>query len=92
MRADGSRLRRLTRKGGVTPVWSPDGKLLLFHRTGSYAGGTDYPGVYVMRVRGGGLRRVLDDFADVETDRRISDYDWGRRPWASLLGSGSGTP
>lgn len=80
MRADGSRLRRLTRKGGVTPVWSPDGKWLLFHRTGSYAGGTDYPGVYVMRVRGGGLRRVLVDFADVETDRRIWDYDWGRRP------------
>ena len=80
MRADGSRLRRLTRKGGVTPVWSPNGKWLLFHRTGSYAGGTDYPGVYVMRVRGGGLRRVLVDFADVETDRRIWDYDWGRRP------------
>jgi Tol biopolymer transport system component len=80
MRADGSRLRRLTRKGGVTPVWSPDGKWLLFHRTGSYAGGTDYPGVYVMRVRGGGLRRVLDDPADVETDRRIFGYDWGRRP------------
>jgi Tol biopolymer transport system component len=80
MRADGGRLRRLTREGGATPVWSPDGKWLLFHRTGSYAGGTDYPGVYVMRVRGGGLRRVLDDPADVETDRRISGYDWGRRP------------
>jgi Tol biopolymer transport system component len=79
-RADGSRLRRLTRKGGATPVWSPAGKWLLFHRTGSYAGGTDNPGVYVMRVRGGGLRRVLDDPADVETDRRIFDYDWGRRP------------
>jgi Tol biopolymer transport system component len=80
MRVDGGRVRRLTRKGGVTPVWSPDGKRLLFHRTGSYAGGVDYPGVYVMRVRGGGSRRVLDDFADVETDRRINDYDWGRRP------------
>ena len=80
MRANGSGLRRLTRNGGVTPVWSPDGKRLLFHRTGSYAGGTRSPGVYVMRVRGGGLRLVLDDFADVETDRRIFDYDWGRRP------------
>ena len=80
MRADGGRLRRLTRKGGVTPVWSPDGKWLLFHRTGSYAGGTRSPGVYVMRVRGGRSRLVLDDYADVETDRRIYDYDWGRRP------------
>jgi Tol biopolymer transport system component len=80
MRTDGSRLRRLTRKGGVTPVWSPDGKWLLFHRTGSYAGGVEDPGVYVMRVVGGGLRQVLYDFADVETDRRIWDYDWGRRP------------
>jgi Tol biopolymer transport system component len=80
MRAGGSRLRRLTRKGGVTPVWSPDAKWLLFHRTGSYAGGLGRSGVYVMRARGGGLRRVLDDPADVETDRRIWDYDWGRRP------------
>jgi Tol biopolymer transport system component len=80
MRADGSRLRRLTRRVGVTPVWSPDGKWLLFHRTGSYAGGVEDPGVYVMRIRGGGLRQVLYDFADVETDRRIFDYDWGRRP------------
>lgn len=80
MRADGSRLRQLTWKGGVTPVWSPDGKRLLFHRTGSYAGGTRSPGVHLMRVRGGGSRRVLHDFADVETDRRIYDYDWGRRP------------
>jgi hypothetical protein len=80
MRADGGGLRRLTRKGGATPVWSPDGRSLLFHRTGSYAGGQPSPGVYVMRVRGGSLRRVLEDFADAETDRRIFDYDWGRRP------------
>jgi Tol biopolymer transport system component len=80
MRADGRRLRRVTRKGGVTPVWSPDGKSLLFHRTGSYAGSAEPPGVYVVRVAGGGLRRVLEDFADAETDRRIMDYDWGRRP------------
>src|ERR687895_2844660 len=77
MRADGSRLRRLTRRGGVTPVWSPDGKWLLFHRTGSYAGGTDYPGVYVMRLRGGGLRRGRVGFSGGESQRRSFYYGWG---------------
>jgi Tol biopolymer transport system component len=79
MRADGSRLRRLTWKGGATPVWSPDGKWLLFHRTGSYPSG-GFSGVYVMRFSGGGVRRVLEDPPDVEIDRRIWDFDWGRRP------------
>jgi Tol biopolymer transport system component len=79
MRVDGGGLRRLTRKGGATPVWSPDGKWLLFHRTGSYPSG-GFAGVYVMRSEGGGVRRVLSDPPDVETDRRIWDFDWGRRP------------
>jgi dipeptidyl aminopeptidase/acylaminoacyl peptidase len=78
-RADGSRLRRLTRKGGATPAWSPDGKSLLFHRTGSYPSGGS-SGVYIMRAKGGGVRRVLDDPPDVETDRRICGFDWGPRP------------
>lgn len=82
MRADGSRLRRLTRKGGVTPVWSPDGRWLLFHRTGSLSSSSGGSGVYVVRAGGGGVRRVLDDPPDVETDRRIWDFDWGRRPAA----------
>jgi dipeptidyl aminopeptidase/acylaminoacyl peptidase len=45
--------RRLTRRGGLSPSWSPDGRQLAFIR--ERAG---RPNVYVVRRKGGGLRRL----------------------------------
>jgi TolB protein len=56
MRADGSKLRRLTRNRVTDncPSWSPSGRLIVFHRNAH--GGL--PRLYVMRPGGSGVRRL----------------------------------
>ena len=49
IRPDGSGRRRLTRKNGLAPAWSPHGTKIAFVRKGY---------LYVMNANGGGLRRV----------------------------------
>jgi Tol biopolymer transport system component len=49
--ATGRRDRRLTRRGGTEPAWSPDGRYIAFIRNGD---------LYVMRSDGSGLRLVVD--------------------------------
>ena len=51
---DGSSLRRLTRRGGYQPDWSPHGKLLAFGR--EVTGRAQY--IYVVRSDGRRLRRL----------------------------------
>jgi len=70
MRADGSGKKRLYQSGCCvrewgTPVWSPDGRLIVF--SANSAGGT-----FVIRANGTGLRRIT---------RSVSDaLSWQRRP------------
>jgi Tol biopolymer transport system component len=49
-KASGKGARRLTRKGGSDPAWSPDGKLIAFERSGW---------IWTMRADGHGARRVV---------------------------------
>ncbi len=49
IKPDGSGRRRLTRKGGLAPSWSPHGSKIAFVRKGY---------LYVMNANGKGLRRV----------------------------------
>jgi Tol biopolymer transport system component len=49
IRPDGSGLRRLTRRGGLAPTWSPHGTKLAFVRDSS---------IYVIRAKGGRPRRL----------------------------------
>jgi hypothetical protein len=53
-RPDGSRPRFITRGGDGAPQWSPDGRLIAFTRQGARG-----RGFYVVRARGGELKRVL---------------------------------
>jgi TolB protein len=59
MRADGSRVRRLTRTGGrvtdTIPAWSPDGTLIAFASDRVSPFNTE---IYVVRPDGTGLRRL----------------------------------
>jgi TolB protein len=59
MRADGSKLRRLTRNRVTDncPSWSPSGRLIVFHRHAR----DGLPQLYLMRPGGSGLRRLSSD-------------------------------
>ena len=48
--ANGGHARRLTRKGGADPAWSPDGKLIAFERGGW---------IWTMRPNGKEQRRLV---------------------------------
>jgi Tol biopolymer transport system component len=50
VRPDGTDLRRITRRGGTEPSWSPDGSRLAFARNG---------GIWVVDADGGQPRRVI---------------------------------
>ena len=75
-RADGTRLRRLTRATGenyTDPVWSPDGHQIAFNRTrirGSYDAD-----VFVVNVDGTGLTPLTSAFPD--------DLDYGAPSWTT---------
>ncbi len=60
----GRRVRLVTRKGGSTPTWSPDGHKIAFNRGGS---------IYTVNARGGGLRRI------VRYSGRVDGIDWQLR-------------
>jgi len=59
----GRRIRTVTRRGGHSPAWSPDGSRIAFNRRFS---------LYTVRVRGGGLRRIV-------TRGRLNGIDWQPR-------------
>ena len=59
--AKGRRDRRLTRRGGEEPAWSPDGRYIAFIRHGD---------LFVMRSDGSGLRLVADG-GNLETGEEI---------------------
>jgi Tol biopolymer transport system component len=67
LRADGTRLRKLTNEHGAMnedPRWSPDGRLLAFTRREHFGAQAD---IYVMRADGADRKRLtqspLDDLA-----------------------------
>ena len=67
LRADGARLRNLTREQGAMnedPRWSPDGRLLAFTRRKHFGAQAD---IYVMHADGSDRKRLtrspLDDLA-----------------------------
>jgi Tol biopolymer transport system component len=70
---DGGDLRRLTRRGGYSPSWSPDGRWIAFVRAGS---------IYVVRTKGGGLRRVVEGFREPEfgEGQQVISVDWQALP------------
>jgi len=74
VRRDGSGLRRLTRRGGYSPAWSPDGRWIAFIRAGD---------LYVVRTTGGHLRRLVDELGPDETyglGPQVLSVDWQARP------------
>ena len=67
MRSDGTHLRRITDwslRAGISPDWSPDGRLILF-RSNADGGGIDSQ-FYVIRPDGRGLRAVTAVGADTK--------------------------
>ena len=57
---DGSGLRRLTRGGGKSPTWSPDGRQLVYTKY-SYTAAEDEPGIgqlWVMNADGSGKKQL----------------------------------
>ena len=73
---DGHGLRRLTRRGGYAPAWSPDGKWIAFIRSND---------LYVVRARGGGLRRLVNAPRRDPFDPRggfVTSVDWQPLPRA----------
>jgi TolB protein len=68
-RADGSRVRRLTRTPAVeqSPTWSPDGKRIAFARIANENAGYD---IYTIRPDGNSLRRLT----------RQSAHEWSYQP------------
>ena len=73
---DGHGLRRLTRRGGYAPAWSPDGKWIAFIRAND---------LYVVRAAGGGLRRLVNAPTRDPLDPRggsVTSVDWQPLPRA----------
>ena len=67
VRKNGRGLRRLTRRGGEAPAWSPDGKQIAFLRDGD---------IYVIRTNGTRRRRLVDH----EPGGGVISLDWQPRP------------
>ena len=57
MRSEGGRAKRLTKKGGERPVWSPDGRQIAFVRQARDGGRY----LWVLNRRGGRARRLAND-------------------------------
>jgi TolB protein len=71
MRADGTKLRRITRARGseIFPKWSPDGKSIAYVSDRSRPRNEAAFEIYVMRANGTGLRRITRDrFVDYDLD------------------------
>jgi Tol biopolymer transport system component len=73
LRRDGRGLRRLTRRGGQSPAWSPDGKWIAFIRAGD---------LYVIRTTGRGLRRLVDEslIQPEGLGPQVTSVDWQALP------------
>ena len=73
---DGRGLRRVTRRGGYAPVWSPDGQWIAFIRAGD---------LYVVRATGQGLQRLVNAPTRDPLDWRggfVTSVDWQPLPRA----------
>ena len=93
VRPDGSELRNLTRHPGedIRPVWSPNGRWLLFY---SNRDGTE--GLYRMAFDGSGLTKLADDISGLgqaEWEPLGRDVAWSGRAGIMIAAAdGSGEP
>jgi Tol biopolymer transport system component len=74
IRRDGRGLRRLTRRGGYAPAWSPDGRWIAFLRRGD---------IHVVRSSGGARRRLVNAPSRDALDTRgefATSLDWQPLP------------
>jgi Tol biopolymer transport system component len=88
MRADGARLRRITKGAAFEryPRWSPDGKLIAYVTNRTKPGNDGHYEIYFLRSVGSSLSRVTNDRA---VDDQVSWSPDGKRlAFVSTRGSG----
>ena len=73
VRRTGHGLRRVTRRGGYNPVWSPDGRWIAFVRNGN---------LLVVRPNGEDARRLVNGFSDQSLGEgpQVVALDWQALP------------